>query len=125
MATVKEVAKELGVSERTVQRWLGTLRQYLNGAIRQEGRRVVLSDDAVDVLRRIRQLRHEGMTLKEAVTEALGIEEDTNPSPALATPEPGRATSRHWRDVVMVALVVELGVIAVGVLLIALRVWTR
>jgi len=125
MATVKDVAKELGVSERTVQRWLGTLRQHLNGAIRQEGRRVVLSDDAVDILRRIAKLRHDGTSLKEAIAEALGIEEDTTEASAAATSEPGRETSRQWRDVVMMVAVAELGLIAVGVLLLAIRAWVR
>ena len=73
MATVKDVAKELGVSERTIQRWIGALRQHLNGAIRQEGRRVVLSDDAVALLCQIRQLRDDGVPFNQAVAKALGI----------------------------------------------------
>jgi len=123
MATVKDVATELGVSERTVQRWIGALRQHLNGAIRQDGRRVVLDDDAVDILRRIAELRHDGMSLKEAIAEALGVEEDITEASAAATSEPGRTTARQWRDVVMIVVVVELGLIAVGVFLLAIRAW--
>jgi len=128
MATVKDVAKELGVSERTVQRWLGTLRQHLNGAIRQEGRRVVLSDDAVALLRQIRQLRDSGMSFSQAVSKVLGIEE-TGPSlEGHATVENGVTLSRRQSrqcDVVDIVIATSCAVGALSLVAIAVALWLR
>lgn len=128
MATVKDVAKELGVSERTIQRWIGALRQHLNGAIRQEGRRVVLSDDAVALLRQIRQLRDNGMSFSQAVSKVLDIEE-TGPSlEDHATIENGATLSRRQSrrcDVVDVVIAVSCAVGAMSLVAIAVALWLK
>lgn len=108
MATVRDVAKELGVSERTIQRWISALRQHLNGAIRQEGRRVVLSDDAVALLRQIRQLCDDGVPFNRAVAKALEIEETGASSESYATIKNDATLSRRQSrqcDVVDVVIV--------------------
>ena len=128
MATVKDVAKELGVSERTIQRWVGALRPYLNGAVRQEGRRVVLSDDAVTLLRQIRQLRDDGMSLNQAIAKALGIQETDTSVVSQATAEKAEATSRQRTrqcDVVDVVVATSCAVGALSLVAIAVALWLR
>jgi|Deesub1362A_J573_1020465.scaffolds.fasta_scaffold01665_11 DNA-binding transcriptional MerR regulator len=128
MATVKDVAKELGVSERTVQRWTSALRQHLNGAIRQEGRRVVLSDDAVALLRQIRQLRDDGVPFNRAVAKVLGVEETDAPPEDYATVKDDATLSRRQSrqcDVVDVVIAVSCAVGALSLAAIAVALWLR
>jgi len=128
MATVRDVAKELGVSERTIQRWISALRQHLNGAIRQEGRRVVLSDDAVALLRQIRQLRDDGVPFNQAVVKALKIEETGASSESYAAVKNDAMLSRRQSrqcDVVDVVIVVSCTVGALSLVAIAVALWLK
>jgi len=128
MATVREVAQELGLSERTVQRWIGALRQHLNGAIRQEGRRVILDEDAVALLRQIRQLRDSGMTFNQAVGKVLGINQTDGFFKTNATIKPvaglSQRQSRHC-DVVDVVIAVSCAVGALSLVAIAIALWLK
>ena len=128
MATVKDVAKELGVSERTVQRWVGALRHYLDGAVRQEGRRVVLSDDAVALLRQVRQLRDDGLSFRQAVSKVLGIEGASTSPGAQRAIEPIATLSRQESrqcSVTDIVIATSCAVGALSLVAIAVALWLR
>lgn len=128
MATVRDVARELGLSERTVQRWVAALRQHLDGAIRQERRRVILSDDAVSLLRQIRQLRDSGMSLSQAIEKTVGNIEIKDLPKLHATADDAATSPRRQSrqcDVVDVVVATSCAVGALSLVAIAVALWLR
>ena len=111
-----------------MQRWIGPLRQHLNGAIRQEGRRVILSDDAVNLLRQIRQLRDDGMSFSEAVAKVLETETTGTSINKRATLQHAETTARQrvrQCGVVEVVVAVSCAIGAASLVAIAVAAWIK
>ena len=120
MMTVRDVAKELGIPERTAYRWVAELRRHLNGEIARNGGRVTLSPAAVAIMRQIRQLRNEGLSLQEAIASLVG-KEKLAASPA----EDRQSSADRWRDATKIVDTVALAVIAAAMVAIAVALWVR
>lgn len=109
--TIREVAEELGVPERTLYRWVAALRCHLNGEIVRENGKVVISPSTMAKLQRIKELRQTGTPLREAIAAVAG----------------GGQTSSAERQQSLLQVVngVALGVIAAAVVAIAVALWVR
>lgn len=73
MRTLKEAAAAVGYTPDQIRKRLATLGPFLDGSV-QRGPRgaILLSEEAVELLRRIHDLEASGHNLREAVALALG-----------------------------------------------------
>lgn len=69
MYTLREIAEELGLSVDAVRKRVRLVADHLNGGIQRGPRGVLLlSDEAVELLRTLEEVRHqEGITLEQAL----------------------------------------------------------
>ncbi|RLJ01737.1 MAG: hypothetical protein DRP11_03975 [Candidatus Aenigmatarchaeota archaeon] len=87
-----------------------------------------MSDDAVALLRQIRQLRDSGMSFSQAVSKVLDIEETGASLGAYATIENGATLSRRQSrrcDVVDIVIAVSCAVGAMSLVAIAVALWLK
>ena len=143
MATIREVAEALGLSERAVRLRVDALDGVLDAHVRRgPNNRLEFTEEAIAILRALEELRQtEGIPLRQAASrireklradgEALSRKADVK-LPGQATSNPVQAAHDQRKtvevkrlEVLLWAIVVLLGLVAVELALIVTALWLK